>query len=922
MSIGYQVWVMGLVGGIITWDASNWGLEPRLLAIDCNIAPGSAGDMSFHLMRAYRADSPSVGYITDAFTPVRGQYVAITDLTSTGPGSGVGVDVCFGVFAPSVRRAVFNSTDFIGQVTARECGLVLDQVPVINLVEEDISGTLHNGYQMDSPPTFNIAGYIEGEILGNMVAGLDGNPQFANDPTHCNDTTAVWDRWSMLEHVIAYVANYSPQLPVITLGVVQAAVQTFLSVPFLEVIPTEGLTLKGFLDLIVGPARGLFWQLVINTSGGWDLNILSATEGIGAIPGATTVNVDLTGLEVDVIYHDSAFDQYDAVSIDGNRHIFCGTVSPIDNTLDLGWSTTQEAAYQAGASGLALGWATSNLHWDQRQALNNQVRSQGLLRDVYTRFILKQDAGGALNCKAVSGVPVAGSTQFLCPSIDWNGTAATVDNSTDETPNVPEARLQGSLPWPCGLQGNGTDLRSVEQQSRPSYLEPMVFSYQHPAFYKTTDSYETAWVDLCHPPTSQWNATPSVSIGDRGPSINIAYSPAYLLGKTHYTHSAYDEFPSGATSAEGADNALCDWQKLAATIAIQGDQRVRVTNYRSGYSAANVRNTMHVRRADLNCWVVRAHTFIGMSLATGLLVPDEIPADIFVRNDYAVAQKLCDEIGAFAFRARTGVTITLEGATAFTAWSEIGLMIGTLTESNGSTTTTINTIVTNIHVNFSEQAPRIVITTSDPPLPESYALEKLVPAMGGPVSVALGATLAAHSLKMEESVKRIDKMMSGGSVVSAFNNGAPKPLYGYVQWNWTGGVDLSQVELCQSDGTRASPALIGYIDSTQSDLPASCGNIFYRLEYLGITTRSGAPQRTYRATMAMGRNGTDGLGVVPYSGKLIAAVSAPYWTATACDSTGAPILTTINGSVVNNVFILDTTNVPAASITAGFQVVL
>jgi hypothetical protein len=819
------------------------------------------------------------------------------------PGDDLGDTYWFGVFEDTQTILLKDSLDSIGTIKAREGGTVLDQIPLIDLHMEDLSHASASGIIMQTPPEFNQVGLVEGDVIGNMIpaaSSADGNPQFANSPAHCNTSTALWDRWSMLSTVLAYCASESAKVPPLTLNA-STTVQALLQVAVKEVISTKGLTLKGLLDLLVGGQRGLFWSIYFSSVSGWEITLWSGTDiAVGAIPAANIVNASLTGTDDTVVLHGSAYDDYDAVQIDGNPIICCGTLSYIDATLGQGWSALQESDYFTGATGIS-NWNSANLTWDQRVALNRQYRSQGLMKDVYTRYIVAQDSSGRFNCKGVSGVPVAGSTQFLCPQIAWSGTVATVTGTASNSPNAVEARLQSQLPWPQGVQGNGTDIRNTEQQARPSYLEPMVFSYHHPVIYQVGDSFPNQWVDLCHPPSSLWSATPSVAIDDRGPGLRVSYSYQEMLGKNHYTAGPFDEYdPNVTPTADGHDNPASDWQQMAVTIAIPSDQRVRVINYRSGYSATSIRNTLRVERPDINCWLVRAHTFIGMSLSTGFMVPDEVAVDTFVRNDWAVAQKLCDELAAYAFRKRTGATITLVGVNAFPTWGQIGNMVGTVTEQDGITTYTLNTMVTNIYFNFSESRPRTVLTISDPPMPESHALVPQIPALGGQISAALGTTLAAHSQKVGAALKQVSRAIAGIPVVDKPESPDPVSLYGFVNWVVNASGDASVAELCSGQQTRVTPSLVVAVSFAASVMPTAFGNIAYRLEFIGYTTRSGKSVRTYRAMFPMNRTN----GIVPrmfiVSGSLGDSNGAQVAWGTVADHTQQNITTQINSANQNN----------------------
>lgn len=885
-----QVWVMGLTGGNPVWDDTQWAVQNRLIPLDAEYVLDNQGAATFKLLRATRADSGTGGVITDGFLPTRGQYIAISDSTCTNPSTGGGTVYYSGVIQSWQFEKMYNSNEVIGVVQAVGLGQILDQIPLQNLHQID-SGGYPPGDPLLSHPTFNMEGQSQGQVIGNMVIGGDGNGQFSYDPTAA---ASLWDRWNILNSVCVYVGSTSALIPPLTVAAIDMAVQTMLQAAFQEILPTDGMTIKGLLDYLCGPSRGLAWTVDIGSSG-WEIDIYSATDiTVGSIPAASSVTANLDGTATSVRLHAGALDEYDGVEIRGALHVYCGTVSPIDGTLTSGWASAQESDYANPLSTLA---SPGNYFPDQLRAIASAIRASGTLSDVYCRFILPTISGWFW-CKDTAGVPVSGTIQQLCPALSWSGSTLTVSGTGDSSPNPPEARLLPKLPWLTGIKANGTDLRLQEQQTRPGQIEPIVTTYKHPWVWVAADPTPILFTDLVHPPFSYWSETPSVSMDDRGPGIRIRYSIPHVLGLGHFTvgsSNLWDEYDPAVPVPGSAINPGSNWQNLVCTVAIHGDQPVLVTAYRAGASSTTARNILRVRRPDLQCWLVREHTIIGWTInSSGVFTPDEVPADTFVRNDYPIAQKLLDELSAYAFRKRTCATIILEGI-QFPTWGVVGQMIDDLVEPDSSTTTTLSTMVTSLRFDFNPDRPRTIITTGDPALPMSQALAPTVPYFGGPVSVPMAGTTMGIAQRQETDKRTQAKHNINAKMAQPVPPAKSWPQFGTIRWAHDSSHGMyAECQLYNAAGTSLGNGAIGYIDIGKSILPTSFGDgAMYELAPVGMITFGGNTRRGFRAV----RLATAGT-VACYID--CAGFLGPYYWGNLLNSSGSSITTTIAGTASAN----------------------
>lgn len=890
-----KTWIMPLAGGVPTWDDSTWYVEDRLIPVRSNRTPGSMGTASFRLMRRSRNDDKSSA-ITSSWQPIRGQYVAITTQACTGPGQAGTLWV--GYIEDYDTSPLKYIDDEIGSVSCRELGGILRQVPLANPRVYDLTLVSPDGIALNTLPTANSEGYTQGEVIGNAYAAPAGvqpagytRYQWAAQPSDCGTSGSnYWSRWALIDHFAHW--NYSPILPSVMLSA-PSNVKTLLTTSAKEVFKLSGLKFDGLLNLMCGASRGLQWWITVSSSvaNTWVINIASAIDvAVGSIPAATLTTANIESTDVSVRLSNSGFDIYDAVEINGNAIVFAGTVSPIDATAAAGWSSTSETDYKAGASGAAGYGALTN---DQKLARNRMYRKSGLLADVYTRFLVAQDSTYQFQCKGISGLPVAGTVQFFCPLITWSGTTAAVDNTHNMAPYPPDARLLRQLPWSEGVQGDGTDLRSAEQKARPKYLEPVVLSYQVPGS-------PTDWSNLVHPPFKYWHA-PSLTPDPRGPALRIEFEYPEMLAAVDWTSGspAVTEYDPTLSSSYGAS----DWRKLVFTVAMASDQRVKVASYRSGVSSSTYRNPLRIERPDIHCWVVRKYSILGLKTDG---TPDEVSADAFVRNDFAVAQKLADEAAAFAFRTRSASTIVLTQPWNPPGWADIGITIGDLNEQKGGVTQitrTLHTSVTDIEYNWDVKRPRIAVTTGDAALPDSTAIVALTPAFGGPVSTSLGMTLPATVQRIDTELKDVQKSQERVPIKTGRLPVSTTPTR-YVRIRWApfpiGSIgtigDFSEGQEVDSTGANVSPTHVVWIDTIGSCRPEWFGAVYYEAVSLGTVTRNSSTRELFRAIKVVDSSGpssalfeVEGAG----GGSTIVQLN---------DSGHASINTTINGVANPNYF--------------------
>lgn len=785
------------------WAWGSWKEDGRLIPVSASKSPGSIGSASFTMLRRTRKEPRDNRAIPYDDNVLEGAYVCITIATEPDgdtiqtPVTNPEIVQWIGYITAVSGEKVRGTNELRGNVQARELGGLLDM--------QQVSGwrrkRADSGYPetITTPPTANI-GTGTSVVIGNAVAvsgivdgGDGGGYVFARLPADCGTSSSnYWSRDRLMRHML--IACKPNALPRITWNYVQATIHDYQDdVTTPEVFELRNLTYKGALDMLIPQARGIGWYLTANADG-WTANLFSyadsTTYGLPANAahdiglGATAVDSG-TNQAVDSVSFSYNYDTPDEVVIEGNPIVFCGTVSFTGGNLINGWTAAQEASYKAGAS-LNLD-GTSNtatynpLAVNTKKMLNAAVRESVGLRDVYTRFLVQattRGTSGDLHITDAPGAPGARGERPFCPEINWNGTTLRFNRTSSASPYLPAARVLRMLPWPEGVKSNGTDTRSAAAKSVPQFRPIHVFRYDPDLTPKWRDQN----AENGRP------ALPSMSVepDDHGPGVRIRFNPPEILAHGHWGSSS----AIADIDPEASGSGPFDWQQLYITLAIEGDQRVRVSKRRQVYGSGGaledlpeslIRNRVVIPATDLHCWLTHNNTALGMDskgtpdFLTGtncIDASDGKTIGYLTRNDFPVAERRARQAAAFLFRSRAAVTISHARFDALPVWCQLGFMIGAVTDplSDGtSSSITANTVVTSVIFSFG-QTPRVTVATDFPTMPAFTPLSApglggggSSPTAGGSVSVALSGTPAqalsrlagAPALAMDRDTQRI-----------------------------------------------------------------------------------------------------------------------------------------------------------------------
>lgn len=740
-----------------------WTHEPRLIVERFTNRPGGMGDASFSLLMQVRQEPWSTRHQTYGGVLVSGMYVAITsadDPLEEGEGTALDpakVRWCGWISALDYELSV-SQLDSAGSASARGLGYLLDAQQITGWRRASPDGAY--GEAINSPSAANL-GDGTSYVIGNaiQVTNLDGNGTagfaFARLPADCGTAASkMWTRWRLLQHV--RTCCRIPGLPPLTVSTADGSTGTdpsdtsklagYLndtSVP--EVFDLRELTTKGALDLCIPRARLVNWDLVPGKVS-WGVVIYSgaeaATYGVPINSGVYRSDVvadaqPLTGVRI----IDDAGDMPDEVRIEGAPIVAAATVSFEDESLQVGWQIgVQEDAWKTAASG-ATGYA--DLSQAVKRERNAAVRARTGLRDVFTKYGLFAYANGNVVVKNPGG-DGTGSPAPLVPTALWNGTAvnlfATIDGQP--CPYLPTAAILRTLPWPEGVEADGTDRRDAGSKAQPTFMKPKVFRYDE-------EDEDSPWADLESRNGRSGFPGLSLDVEDRGAAVRLVLSDATYLARDHWDDTV--EEPGIADIDPDSNPKAVNYRHLVLTIAMESDQRLLVKAYRPGCSAdSDVRRRLVLRDPKLQLWCVPIGTLLNLdedgeperASAAGPFALDGSGNYILTRNDYPTAERRLKQACAWAFRKRRAVAITMGSPHLPPDWARVGCLLTSLFTDGTDTPaahTVINSAVEEVEVDCI--AGRITVRTVLPPPPAWATAGGGSPDMGGPVSLSLGGTV-------------------------------------------------------------------------------------------------------------------------------------------------------------------------------------
>jgi hypothetical protein len=310
------------------------------------------------------------------------------------------------------------------------------------------------------------------------------------------------------------------------------------------------------------------------------------------------------------------------------------------------------------------------------------------------------------------------------------------------------ATVEQVIPWPLGVSGDGTDSRTDATKAAPEYTPPRVFVYDADA--DSGDRWRDLLVDEAAPGSPSRSGA-SVQSDARSAALNIRCSPPEWLAAGDW---ASITAPRIGTETAPPDIAK-DWRDMVVSIGVRSSQRLYVGLARAGVPDNAIRRRLVLRDDELQAWYVHAGTVVGIK-PDG--TSDRVTTGTWVRNDYPTAEQRAQLAASWALSDRASCVIAYARPDSLPSWARIGHMIGTVTDDLNARVT--NSVVESIEVTITESEASAVIQTDR--ADGSAIASSLSPTGGGPVSLALGGTVAqaVASLQADQQAtqRKVDSM--------------------------------------------------------------------------------------------------------------------------------------------------------------------
>lgn len=410
--------------------------------------------------------------------------------------------------------------------------------------------------------------------------------------------------------------------------------------------------------------------------------------------------------------------------------------------------------------------------------------------------------------------------------IEADGKASTSLATNHASPNPVMAKILTWIPWEISTAYTDSqaatsqnvvskDYRTNEEKASPKYDTPRIYEYNG-----------FGWVDRMNMSTG---LRPGI-IPQPFMRVRIEHDNPQIIASNEWKYYA-DHDQNGASKTDPLeDDDRGNWRYFAFTYAAESDQRVQVTMYHPTLLAeANgskqladsiSRNVLRITNQDLKCYFIGKGTLIGgihPPLVRDTLignitnVPQQTDHNIFTRNDFPTAQRICEQIAAWVFRSRATASITLarpdllppytlnvipgtaadrtkaktdpdqeatavaaeEAADPYPNWAYIGCMLGKVID--GTVEHAVNTVVQNVQVNLDSAMPFAVVSTMMPETP-NFASGALLSNSGGAQIPSLGGTLVQTVKKIKDDQTKMKARVN--EIPTTFKQQSLAPLEG------------------------------------------------------------------------------------------------------------------------------------------------
>lgn len=459
--------------------------------------------------------------------------------------------------------------------------------------------------EIERIPTFNTKNKRGDSLLGNRSLAADTE---SGDDVYVFGSDSVWTNLDILMSLLTW--NLPEDAPLFDLG---GQVELLDLIEQVHDIPF-GSTLKQVLDRLIDRRRGLGWSIRVDNNDKvviWIYSILDTPVSVGGVVIEANLeqfnfNVDgyRTARQVIQVLHTSS--KYEKVLVVGDYMKSIFTVSVADGTLEPRFNGNLLTEYKDGAkdaSGYSGQSSANKARWNDEVRGEDKFDQLGQFRIPATWDRKSSNGQGGTKAVAMPQISEDGELSLTTAVSLWTRDKA----------------LLQSLP---GMEA-GSDYSSdppIDQDvsdEEPEFRKP---------FAIVLDPGTNRYIYLDKIPDRAEQAAPSAHMRmiDREMALQIDIKPRHLLLRDHWdgaeiTYQGSEEFKA---------NLAFDYEDILATVAMESDQRVKISAYSENVNNGRVL-TIEVPDADLVYLAPRTVVGIGTdgalktSGSTGRLLIDD-----------------------------------------------------------------------------------------------------------------------------------------------------------------------------------------------------------------------------------------------------------------------------------------------------------
>lgn len=410
-----------------------------------------------------------------------------------------------------------------------------------------------------------------------------------------------------------------------------------------------GMSVKAALDELVSRKRGLGWRVVATESAATifvftqlaeTLAFPSGEAGLQVSANPFQAVVDVSGVLQRPVYNFRELERYDEIHVRGGRVGVCCTLSIADGTLEEGWTSGEESAYQTGTSG---GTGT------------NEEKDTARGADKWGHVFTKFNVPAAWDWRAGDG---EGGTKYLAnPRVMAD---ASLDTSLADVIGGLEYGFERELPF-------------VEEGTAAGY-----------------ESRRREWFALLQDDDDDWHYVEKLSevklrncaiqVADGELALYVRGNPNHAIGLNHFTSEDTETPPE------------VDYETLVATVFLYTDAEVRCTySLPAGGGQRDVPRVKQIDLPDAEIWYVVPGTVVDVVDGALQRYEDKWPGQGYVFRDDGEKVRAAALLAAAWFGQERNL-VTIESARTEVAYPAGVLILGAVGAWNA---TPVRAVVTS-----------------------------------------------------------------------------------------------------------------------------------------------------------------------------------------------------------------------------------